>query len=55
MCIERAFGILKGQWQILLQQIEIYLELLAKRVEACIYLYDLTILQRLGILLMMIQ
>lgn len=43
MVVERAFGLLKGRWQILLRRIEMRLDHLPALVGACICLHNLCV------------
>ena len=45
MAIERAFGILKSRWRILLKNIEISLQNVPDTVSASLYLHNLCILE----------
>ena len=44
MCIERAFGILKLQWRILLKRMDVKLEYVPTHITACLILHNLTII-----------
>jgi len=44
MAVERAFGILKGRWRILLEKIDMPLRNIPDIVIACLYLYNLYII-----------
>jgi len=44
MCVERAFGILKTRWRILLKMIDCQLENVPIHVTACLILHNLTIM-----------
>ena len=44
MCIERAFGILKLRWRILLKRLDVNLKYVPAHVTACLILHNLTII-----------
>ena len=44
MCIERAFGMLKGRWRILLKRIDVYLKNAPDLVSTCIVLHNICII-----------
>lgn len=46
MCVERAFGILKGRWQILLRHLEMCLDNVAEIVGAYVCLHNLCVQQK---------
>jgi hypothetical protein len=46
MAVERAFGMLKGRWRILLKRIDMPLQNVPVVVEACICLYNMCIIHR---------
>jgi hypothetical protein len=41
MCIERAFGLLKGRWKILLKRIDVQLANVPNLVSTCLVLYNI--------------
>ena len=41
MCVERAFGILKGRWRIIMRRIYLSLRHMADVVATCIKLHDM--------------
>ena len=46
MVVERAFGILKGQWRIILKRVDMPLRHVPNLVTACIRLYNLCIIHK---------
>jgi hypothetical protein len=44
MCIERAFGMLKGRWRILLKMIDMHLKNVHELVSICLVLYNIRII-----------
>ena len=44
MCVERAFGILKLRWRILLKRMDCLLQHVPAHVTACLILHNLTIM-----------
>ena len=44
MCIERAFGMLKGRWRILLKRIDAHLKNVPKLVSTCLVLHNICII-----------
>jgi hypothetical protein len=46
MAVERAFGILKGRWRILLKRIDMPLRHIPNVITACICLHNLCIIHR---------
>ena len=40
MCVERAYGMLKGRWRILLKMIDVYLKNVPDLVATCLVLYS---------------
>ena len=44
MCIERAFGMLKGRWRILLKRIDVHLKNVPDLVSTCIVLHNICII-----------
>ena len=44
MCVERAFGILKGRWRILLKRIDLHLKNVPELVSACLVLHNICII-----------
>jgi hypothetical protein len=46
MCIEWAFGLLKGRWRILMKRIDTQLEMVPGIVTACIILHNLCTIQK---------
>ena len=44
MCVERAFGMLKGRWRILLKRIDIALENVSDLVSTCLMLHNICII-----------
>ena len=48
MAVERAFGILKGRWRILLKNVDVQLENVPDIVTACICLHNLCLIHSDG-------
>ena len=44
MCIERAFGILKGRWRLLLKRIDVNLKNVPELVTTCLVLHNMCII-----------
>lgn len=44
MCIERAFGMLKGRWRILLKRVDVHLKNVPKLVSTCLVLHNICII-----------
>ena len=44
MCIERAFGMLKGRWRILLKRIDVHLKNVPELVSTCLVLHNMCII-----------
>ena len=44
MCVERAFGMLKGRWRILLKRIDVHLKNVPNLVAACLVLHNMCII-----------
>ena len=44
MCVERAFGMLKGRWRILLKKIDIHLKNVPELVSSCLVFHNICII-----------
>ena len=44
MCIERAFGMLKGRWRILLKRVDVHLKNIPDLVSMCLLLHNICII-----------
>jgi hypothetical protein len=49
MCVERAFGILKGRWRVIIKRCEVPLRSMPDIVATCIVLQNLCIVNKEGI------
>jgi hypothetical protein len=49
MCVERAFGILKGRWRVIMKRCEVSLRSIPDIVATCIVLHNLCIVNNEGI------
>ena len=49
MCVERAFGILKGRWKVIMKRCEVPLRSMPDMVATCIVLHNLCIVNKEGI------
>jgi hypothetical protein len=49
MCVERAFGILKGRWRVIMKRCEVPLRSMPDIVATCIVLHNLCIVNKEGI------
>ena len=49
MCVERAFGILKGRWRVIMKRCEILLQNMPDIVATCVVLHNLYIVKKEGI------
>lgn len=44
MCIERAFGMLKGRWRVLLKRVDVHLRNVPDLVSTCLVLHNMSII-----------